>query len=339
MKRASDDPAPFAKRGCDGDQRAAMIRLNVGGRHFDVAPETLSGAAFFEPLLSGRMPFALDENGRIFIDRSGKIFEHVLQFLRCCTRPPQGVLDACAEELLIESDFYGIDWLGHHIRGEISPYDLRAEDRALHRREEQARMDPKAFERELLLDVFSADMIHRPRESLQLPLLLNGSVRPVLSGTFSDFHSRLNTFSGGLIKDLCGVRGLVFAGGAVLSALVAGTAGDLDIFLVGTEEPEQRLREVFAAVQTNQVDRTGTRKSKMLVTRSKNAITFFRVVGLKPMESAPPVQVITALYKSPLELLLGFDVDCSMTNYGKLFSELSDDIGRHLTILIAKYRN
>ena len=120
----------------------------------------------------------------------------------------------------------------------------------------------------------------------------------------------------------------------MLSALVAGTAGDLDIFLVGTEEPEQRLREVFAAVQKNQADRTCTRKSKMLVTRSKNAITIFRVVGPKPMESAPPVQVITTLYKSPLELLLGFDVDCSMANYGRCFFQnyltISDTISDNI---------
>ena len=312
MKRASDTPPPPAKRGCDElyYKSASLIRLNVGGKHFDVAPATLSCSTFFEPLLAGRMSFATHEDGRIFIDRSGKMFEHVLQFLRCCTRPPQSVLDACGEELLLESEFYGIDWLGQHIRGEISPFDLLVNDRELMRQEEQARIDPKEFERKLLLDVFSVDMAHRPRHGLQLPILFDGAVRPTLSGTFSDFYKRLNAWSGNLIEELRGVPGLVFAGGATLSALVDGTAGDLDIFLIGTEEPEQRLRAIFAAVQKNQAARTGTRKSKMLVTRSKNAITIFRVLGGKPMESAPPVQVITSLYRSSLELLIGFDVDC-----------------------------
>jgi len=313
MKRASDDPPPCAKRGCDGlcDKRLSLVRLNVGGRCFDVSPESLSGAAFFEPLLAGRMSFAVDENARVFIDRSGKLFELVLQFLRNRCRPPQRVLDTYGEELLIESDFFGIDCLSHHIRGEISPFDLRAEDRALRRREEQARMDPKAFERELLLDVHSADMGQRSCYALQLPLLFDGAARPALSGSFSDFYERLNDWSGGLVEDLSNVPSLVFAGGSVLSALVGGMAGDLDIFLVGAEEPERCLRDVFAAVQKNQAKHTGTVKSKMLVTRSKNAVTIFRVVGPKPMGNAPPVQVITALYKSPLELLIGFDVDSS----------------------------
>ncbi len=173
----------------------------IYGSSFDVSPETLSRAAFFEPLLAGRMSFALDENNRIFIDRSGKLFEHVLQFLRCSTRPPQNVLDSCGEELLLESEFYGIDCLGHHIRGEISPFDLRADDRELLRQEEQARTDPKTFERELLLDVHIADMAPRSRITLEQPLLFDRAAKPILSGTFADFYERLNTFSGGMVED------------------------------------------------------------------------------------------------------------------------------------------
>jgi len=311
MKRTSDDPPPCSKRGCDGlcDKRVSLIRLNVGGQCFDVSPETLSGATFFEPLLAGRMPFDVDENKRIFIDRSGLLFELVLQFLRSRCRPPQSMLDKYGEELLIESDFFGIDCLSHYVRGVISPFDLRAEDRALRQREQQACMDPKSFEQELLLDVHLADMGNRSRDVLQLPLLFDNAVRPALSGSFSEFYERLNNWSGGLVDDLRNVPSLVFAGGSVLSALVDGVAGDLDIFLVGTKEPEQRLRDIFAVMQKNQEKHTSAVKSKMLVTRSKNAITFFRVIGPKPMGTAPPVQVITTLYTSPLELLLGFDID------------------------------
>ena len=52
MKRAlSPEVGPPGKRLCDGQLQsnheaiASLVRLNVGGRHFDVSPETLSGAA------------------------------------------------------------------------------------------------------------------------------------------------------------------------------------------------------------------------------------------------------------------------------------------------------
>ena len=32
---------------------AAMVSINVGGRHFDSSPDTLSKAQYFEPYLSG----------------------------------------------------------------------------------------------------------------------------------------------------------------------------------------------------------------------------------------------------------------------------------------------
>ena len=311
MKRSCDEDSQFVKRACDVPSllasRAATIRLNVGGRCFDASPETLSSATFFEPIITGRIGHAVDENNRVFIDRSGELFAVVLQFLRCCCRPSERVLQANREELLLECDFYGIEWLAQMLRGEISPFDLRAEDRALRRREEEAKSDPPGAG--LLLDVHMAQAAPRPRDELQLPILFEGTTRQVLSGSFHDFYTRLDKWTGGLLEDLRGVPGLVFAGGAVLSALVEGTAGDLDIFLLGVEGTRQRLQGVFAAVQRNQARRSGI-KSKLLVTRSRNAVTFFRVARSKLAEGAPPVQVITTFYNSTLELLLGFDVDC-----------------------------
>eukprot|EP00973_Karenia_brevis_P057032 7934019-Karenia_brevis.AAC.1 len=248
------------------------------------------------------MQFAVDENGRIFIDRSGKLFEHVLQFLRCCTRPAQKVIDACGEDLLIECEFYGVDWLMQHLRGDISPCDLRPEDREMKRQEEEARTQQGQPQQRFLMDVHSADMRHRPRAELQLPLLFdNEEPNPKLLRDLNQFVTYLNSWSGGLIEDLRAVPGLVYAGGAVLAALVGCAAGDLDIFVVGGEEPERRLRDVFAAVQRNQASKLGNMNSRILVTRSKNAVTFFRVARGKPME--PPVQVVTTLYDSIAELL------------------------------------
>eukprot|EP00973_Karenia_brevis_P019735 2706137-Karenia_brevis.AAC.1 len=128
-----------------------------------------------------------------------------------------------------------------------------------------------------------------------------------MSCNFNEFYASLNAWSGGLIEDLRNVPGIIYAGGAVLAALVGCNAGDLDIFLVRAEEPERCLRDVFDAVQKNQMRRLGPKDSKMLVTRSKNAITFFRIAGGKTVEV--PVQLITTLYESTLDLLIGFDID------------------------------
>ena len=68
-----------------------IVNLNVGGRIYTTTRNTLSSKRgddgnFFTQLLdndkSGRIPCERDEKGRIFIDRSGKIFEDVLDFLR-----------------------------------------------------------------------------------------------------------------------------------------------------------------------------------------------------------------------------------------------------------------
>ena len=83
------------------------------------------------------------------------------------------------------------------------------------------------------IDVFTSDATLRPREDLQIPSLqLSNLARPEVAGTFDDFYHRLNTWSGHLIDDLASIPGIVIAGRAVLSAVVRGGAGDIDIFLM-----------------------------------------------------------------------------------------------------------
>ena len=68
-QREEDEPpnTPSSKQ-----QRADTLRLNVGGRLFQMTRQTLEGIPFFAPLVDGRMPFAVDEKGCAFVDRSGK---------------------------------------------------------------------------------------------------------------------------------------------------------------------------------------------------------------------------------------------------------------------------
>ena len=228
------------------------------------------------------MPHGSDVNGRLFIDRCPELFAVLLHFLRTRQRPPESVL-ANKWALLGECDFFGCDSFATVLRGEVSPFDLRPEDRALRQREHDARYDASATQ---LIDVFTADTTLRRRGDLQIPIIeLSNAGRPEVLGKFSDFYNRLN--SCGIVEELSDIPGLVIAGGAILSSLVRGSAGDIDIFLTVSQcEAEATLRLVYAAVQRSMRKCNG---EKLLVTRTKNTVTFYRASGARL--SAPPVQV------------------------------------------------
>ncbi|KAK4119371.1 hypothetical protein N657DRAFT_626804 [Parathielavia appendiculata] len=60
----------------------ALVRLQVGERHFTTMRDTLTEeSAFFAALLSGRWDNALDD-GSYFIDADPALFEHILRYLR-----------------------------------------------------------------------------------------------------------------------------------------------------------------------------------------------------------------------------------------------------------------
>jgi BTB/POZ domain/Hint-domain len=75
------------------------IKLNVGGRLFETTKETLQNSEYFVSLLTR---WNNDEEIK-FIDRSGKVFEHVLLFLQ---EPSYNYPD----KYLFELDFYGITY-------------------------------------------------------------------------------------------------------------------------------------------------------------------------------------------------------------------------------------
>lgn len=75
------------------------IKLNVGGTIFETTKETLVSAGYFRALF-GRWSASSSEH---FIDRSPKLFEHVLNLLRDTNYPyPQ--------KYLPELEYYGIDY-------------------------------------------------------------------------------------------------------------------------------------------------------------------------------------------------------------------------------------
>nr|XP_054770371.1 BTB/POZ domain-containing protein KCTD5-like [Lytechinus pictus] len=60
------------------------VGLNVGGRIFKTSRTTLLAdpESFFSGLLGGSIPSAKDDQGNYLIDQDGKVFRHVLNFMR-----------------------------------------------------------------------------------------------------------------------------------------------------------------------------------------------------------------------------------------------------------------
>ena len=244
---------------------------------------------FFESLVEGRIPYAKDENGFVFVDRSGDLFAVLLNFARTTQRPPQSLVQRYVDQLLEECAYFGLQSLALMIRGQTCPLDLRPQDRSIREQEAMAREQPRAFEKEMLIDVFTADLTFLGRDELQLPLLLQSLPPPAMqASSIAVFQERLNNFSGQLLQELTGIDGLIFAGGAILGALTGVASGDLDIFLnVPLSRCKEILKQIYAAVQRNQARIS---KQRLLITRSRHAITFYRTASNKIAN--PPVQVM-----------------------------------------------
>ena len=290
-----------------------VMKLNVGGKRFEVASETLAGMPFFEPMLQGRFPIAKDEDGHaVFIDRCGDLFSILLQAHRTMQRPDQSLLDLHKTALLTECEYYGADHVAAMIRGETNPYHLRHEDRAIRQEEIAGNAS--------LIDVFGTTFTDHHSEELQVPLLFKrGEIempRPCASVTTFERHFR--TTCGPAADALLKIPDIVFAGSSILSAFLDEGAdecfppSDIDIFLV-CDDPakgEATFRLVYEALQGTPAER-----SRLLVLRSNAAVTLFRGNGT-------PVQLVLHVYKSVAQLLSSFDVDCCCIAYDPVARQL-----------------
>ena len=105
-----------------------MVTLNVGGKTFNTAtatltrfPDTMLGAMF-----SGRYALQPDQHGAYCIDRDGRHFHEILNFLRGTTTSAQEQIDQrlspeVLKELKVEADFYGVkDLMFPIVKGVVS---------------------------------------------------------------------------------------------------------------------------------------------------------------------------------------------------------------------------
>ena len=159
MKRSCPDSPEGGRRA------AAMVSLNVGGKHFDSSPDTLIQAQYFEPYLQGRLQHSADPRGRLFVDRDPELFAVLLQFLRAQTLPPQSYIKLHHQALLEECRFFQIPHLEHHLCGHTSIFDLRLEDRQIKERESEVRC--MCEDRSFVLDVFETCTLPRDANELK----------------------------------------------------------------------------------------------------------------------------------------------------------------------------
>lgn len=108
----------------------AVVPLNVGGVQFTTSLETLQndkfsncdgdGGSMLASMFSGRIPTRSDAEGRFFIDRDGRLFHHILNYLRD-GKFPVGLASTQRYELEREASFYGLEALAAHLRADLKP--------------------------------------------------------------------------------------------------------------------------------------------------------------------------------------------------------------------------
>ena len=92
------------------------IGLNVGGKIYQTRRETLTREpdSYFTALLSGESPHARDAQGNFLIDRDGKLFRHVLNYLRSFYLQPLEN-EVLLTSLQNEAEYFGLNILREHI--------------------------------------------------------------------------------------------------------------------------------------------------------------------------------------------------------------------------------
>lgn len=87
---------------------SSMVRLNIGGKKFCTTIDTLTNRepdSMLSAMFSGRHAMAHEsKTGYVFIDRDGKHFRHILNWLRDGIAPT--LSDPDCSELLRETDYY-----------------------------------------------------------------------------------------------------------------------------------------------------------------------------------------------------------------------------------------
>ena len=155
---------------------------------------------------------------------------------------------------------------------------------------------------------------------MQQPMLFKPNLNLFVSGKNSvvprnEFDKNLEELTTGAFKGLKW-NNIFLAGGAVLGALSHSKEGfegsDLDLFIYGLdqEDADQKIYEIIRVVEKNVLSSSSDLTiNKPLIVHNTNSITIIR--GFPHRN----IQIVLRLYKSPAEVLLGFDVDSCCVGY------------------------
>jgi len=95
----------------NGEDNNDWIKLNVGGFRFETTVKTLSKEdSMLSRMVTSNIPTSKDEEGCIKIDRPGKHFNQILDYLRSGMFPTFGSIKD-VKELRNEADYYLLDEL------------------------------------------------------------------------------------------------------------------------------------------------------------------------------------------------------------------------------------
>lgn len=154
------------ERALEAEERSrhSIVRLNVGGSHFDVGRDSLmsEGTETYFGLMLRHRDDGLgsaqeDADGRLFIDRDPDVFKLVLAGLRGSLLP-HTLSDGTIAQLLGEVEFFQLPKLAVRLRDEYDPYVLPPAAQERRRQAISARNGlpgETAAADALLIDVFS----------------------------------------------------------------------------------------------------------------------------------------------------------------------------------------
>ena len=208
---------------CDAVPSENPIRLNVGGKIFDVSRETANTFQYLRECLGDNFRRTVDATGELFVDRCPELFEVILQSVRSLTRPRQSYIMEHKRDLLAECDFYGVsDWLPQSILGNTASVFFLPEDRAIAAAERAGAME--------LLNPFETVFVSKNALDLGMTVLLEDRFPRANFDCLSAemLLQRLDNLTKGVMSQIA-VPGVIAAGGAVAYALAGchGTCTDV----------------------------------------------------------------------------------------------------------------